>query len=182
MASMNLTVDGLVVNPGYAACAATLARQRAYGGCSCQPRLRRLEATACGGCAAACGGCVAACGGKTFKRPYLSQKCQKPETEARMPTEKFPKKSFLVFRVHRCHKWPYLDFVFLGPLLAVTISLLAVTISIWSCKTPPGYTKKAYKHFLLTIPLPNSASNTLKTVLSCRNHRLQSFLNETSRY
>ena len=71
---------------------------------------------------------------------------------------------------------------FLGPLLAVTISLLAVTISIWSCKTPPGYTKKAYKHFLLTIPLPNSASYTLKTVLSCRTHRLQSFLNETSRY
>ena len=50
-------------------------------------RLRRLEATACsgcatacGGCAAACGGCGAACGGKTFKRPYLSQKCQKPQT------------------------------------------------------------------------------------------------------
>ena len=68
------------------------------------------------------------------------------------PQKNFQKKSFLVFRVHRCHKWPYLDIVFFGTVTAVTISLLAVTISIWSCKTPPGYTKKAYKHFLLTYP------------------------------
>jgi hypothetical protein len=94
------------------------------------------------------------------------------------PQKNFQKKSFLVFRVHRCHKWPYLDFFFWDPLGSVT-SRYYFNLEL---QNSSRVCQKRIQTLSTHIPLPNSASNTLKIVLSCRNHRLQSFLNETSRY